>query len=288
MQHNSKIIASRGLFTGCMLFLLVMAPIYGQAQQKDSTAALKQFMDVCNSYKQVPLHAGITVRTNADIVTSPDDTTHYTIEFYIHNNDAYVKLNGEEEVINDSLMLFISHKLKSMTLYPNTTGHVAAQLSSFTGMLLQDSAITKMAGRYQADILPGKASAPGTAIIQVKNRLLVPGTSLPKETIEVVYNSNTRQPVSLVQLQRKMIPLDSATYTAMVQKAMYPGKLIHIAKDYYFLMKELSTEYLFTHIDYDATTQLPLQMNQCVAKDRQGKYVAADGYRMYRFSDEMR
>jgi len=268
---------------------MLIAPVCVFGQKKAENAAmLKQFINVCNSYKQLPLHASITVRNAADIITSADDTLQYNIEFFIRDDNAYINMAGEVEVINDSLMLFINNRQKRMALSQNPTGHISTQLNYVSNMFRQDSSISKMAALYTAQQVTGivKNGEPAADTIILKSRALMPGTQLPKEMIKVAYRVGSQQPLSIVQSHVKMIPLSADNYNELEKNALYPGKLVNTGKGYYFLIKDASTEYVFTHIDNDASTQMPLQISNCIEKNARGKYVPAKGFEGFLFSND--
>lgn len=273
------------LVTCCYLM-----PCSSQTRLLDSLGVLREFMQVCNSYKKLPLHVRLTVQNSADIVTDPAiDTAAFTMEFFIQDKGAYIKLGDNEEVINDSLMLFINHKPKRMSLHANRGLNMVEQMSRFTGGLMQDSSVQKLAVRYSgmyADTLLKE----GMAVIKLKSKALVIGGILSKDEIEATYKNDSKLPVRLVQVQRKLVPIDSATYAGLIKDTLYEDRLVHPGNGYWFLIKQSVSTYTFNQIDYSNTTQLPLQVSDCIIiKQAPGKasYVTAKEYETFRLIEDL-
>lgn len=271
---------------------MICTPGKMYAQTADTLSVLKLFMQVCNSYKQFPLHVNLSVQNSTDISTNPEaDTAAYNMEFFIQDKGAYIKMGNNEEVINDSLILIISQKPKHMALYANTKHSMAEQMTMFTGGLTQDSSLQKFAARYRQDENNSGVTPPGLAVIKIRSRETVLGSMLAKETIEATYKRDSKLPVKVVQLHRKLIPVDSATYVKLLSGNLYAGKLVHPAGHYWFIIKQSVSTYIFNQIDYDVTTQLPLQVDRCIVKKQTPAggehYQPANGYEMFRLTENL-
>jgi hypothetical protein len=234
----------------------------------------------------VPLHVSVNVHSYANINTrAAGDTGTYNIEFFIEGNGAYIKAGGDEMVINDSLVLFIDTRPDRMLLYQNK-GHLADQIKKFSAAFMQDSNLQKMASRYQVFEPADSLNGHGTAVITLQSRGLMRGTVVPRETIEVRYKKDTKQPVLLTQVHRNLIPLDSANYNEMKQNPAYAGKLVHPAAGLFFVIKELTAAYTYNAIDY-GNMQLPLQITNCLIKNPAGHYIPVGKYETFKLLENL-
>ena len=248
-----------------------------KTNKKDTLALMRDFMQICNNYKKMPLHVSVTIYRNADVITDAEDTASTVADFFITEKGTYIKMDELEQVVNDSLMLFISNNTKRMILYPNNA-FVAAQLNNYIGIQLQDSSLQKIANKYTASLILSGGGGQGLNIIEVQSRNKIINTSLPKETIQVKYDTVTKQLLEVEQVFRKLIPLDSSDYKSLLLKPEYAGKLVTTDKNGFFLINKHTTRYIYKSIESNDNITLPVQMNSCVTKNAGGKYAAAKRY----------
>lgn len=271
-----------------IFFIPGMTAVY--AQNADTIAIAKQFMEICNSYKQLPMHVKLLVHNSADIITDGrEDTVTFEMEFFVQGNGAYIKMAGQEEVVNDSLVLLINNTPKRMMLFSNT-GNITTSINRVAGAFMKDSSLELFNRKYK--VVPAlesneKPAVPAIAAIEMATRETVPGSSMPMETIEARYTEKTKKLIEVVQVRHKIIPIDSSTFAVLQRDPGYAGKLVHLGQRYWFLIKSLSTNYLFKEIDYDKHTPLPLRVSDCVVKMQSGHFSTAKGYELFQLTENL-
>src|SRR6266536_1252799 len=247
MIQSKKYLFKPFQILGLFFLLLLIAPIWIFAQKKskeDQLALMREFIQICNSYKKAPLHVSVTIHHSADVVLSAEDTASTVAEFFITGKGTYIKMDELEQVVNDSLMLFISNNAKRMVLYPNNTP-VSAQLNKYMGIQLQDSSLQKIANKYTASLISSGEGEQGSHIIEVQSKNKIVNTSLSKEAIQVKYDTGTKQPMEVVQVFRTLIPLDSSEYKTLLLKSEYAEKLVATDKNEFFLINKHTTRFVY-------------------------------------------
>jgi len=266
--------------SGLFFLVLLVTPAYMFAQKKakkDQIALIREFIQICNSYKKVPLHLSVTIHRNADVITSAIDTASTSAEFFISEKGTYIKMDELEQVVNDSLMLLISNNAKRMVLYPNNTP-VGAQLNNNMGIQLQDSSLEKIAKKYNASLISSREGEQGSHIIEVQSKNKILNTSLPKEAIRVKYDTSTKQPREVEQVFRKLIPLDSLEYKNLLLKPEYAEKLVATDKNGFFLVNKHAITFIYKSIESNNNIILPVQLDSCITKNTSGQYAVAKRY----------
>jgi len=257
------------------------------AKSEDSLATLRQFIEVCNSYKQIPLHVNIEVRLTADFVTKPqEDTGLFNIDCFVIGNGAYITMGGDTQVMDDSLMLVVSRQSKRMVLSPGT-GRIAEQMKRYTGGIAADASLQKFAAQYETFPPEVALDEAGTRSIQIKSRAFVLGTRLAKETIRLRFREDTKRPVELVQVHRKILLLDSADYEKLKAEPLYAGKLVHPTGGVFFLLKESTSTYTYKLFEFGTGVKLPLQVGSFIVKQATGHYAPAKGYESFQLSENL-
>src|SRR5437016_3249819 len=95
-----------------LFFLFLVMP--GRAQEPDSLDAVRTFVQVCNTYKQLPLQMTLGIHNTTNLVTGAEDTVQARATFYLQQHGSYIRFGELEQVANDSLMLLVSDNLKQM------------------------------------------------------------------------------------------------------------------------------------------------------------------------------
>jgi hypothetical protein len=264
---------------------LLLLPFLMQAQQQpvDTLAALKQFLQITSSFKQLPMHGVIQITNGSDLVLSPRDTGSMGIEFYLFNDSAYLKSGEMEQLSNDSLVVIVSSRAKKiMIMHSKQT--VTDRLNAYLGIQLADSSIKKMSEKYTATVLPFEN---GTGIIEVKSRALSYDSVSPKQSIRMSYDSSTLQVKKITQVSQKLVRIDSVQYAGFLQNPVYQGKLLATKSKvsgrggYYFLVKEQKTEFRYKKLEYGNAIQLPVSINNRIVKSSSGSYIPAQGYEAF-------
>ncbi|WP_153799837.1 hypothetical protein [Foetidibacter luteolus] len=270
------------MFSNILKFFLfiVLINTAGHIHAQDSLQLIRKFVQLSSGYQQAPLSVKMVISRQSDIIDSPQDSATSHAEFCLLKTGSYVRMDGMVQVANDSLMLLIADAGQRMMLYPNKTGW-QQQMAARAGWQLQDSSLIKMAGKYTAKS-GSDAGSHAQETITLDAKEMITGTGLPRETIEMTYHTSASVPVKIVQLQRKLIPLEPSTYQALLTQPEYAGKLAALEGGKFYLVKTYSTTYDFLEIkNGDDVAGLPLQINQCVGRTAGGQYEPVKDYTGY-------
>jgi len=281
MKYNKRAMDKKWVY----IWVFFLLPTIAGAQKIDTLASLKQFVQVCNNYKKVPLHISLNIYKTADVPASAEDTAFSKAEFFITGKESYVRLNNLEQMVNDSLMLLVNNDARQMILYANNTP-VNMRLSAYLGLQMQDSSLQKMAQNYTAVQIAAEKEG-DTAVIELKSRAVIGATALPKETVQVTYSKSSYVPFRVVVEDRKLIPLDSVGYNTLLVTPKYAGKLINPGKDNFFLVNTHTTTFIYNVMSYSNDVLYPAEINDRVVKDGEKHYVPAKGYETFRVIDNL-
>jgi hypothetical protein len=255
------------------LYLLVLAiawPGAGYSQATDTLATMRAFIKLCNVYQTLPVQVALQLQHSSNMIRSREDTATVSIRFHLQAHGSYTQYGELEQVANDSLLLLISHVAHRMILYPNQSS-VANRLRLSAAVLAGDSSIEKMVKKYKA-----KAAEPGSIV--VSSRSLLYGTDLPAETIEARYDKVLQQLAEIIQVQRSLVPVDSATYQNLLQDASFTGKRLQIEKQGFFVIREQTATYRYVQIAHREDQPLPVQISDRIARKEAGVYAPVKAY----------
>jgi len=262
--------------------LSLSLPLCLHAQQSaDTLAPIRQFIEVSSSYKQGSMYTDIQIKNSSNYITNPQDTATSEMIFYMTKDGAYMKYGELEQVVNDSLILMVNNIAKRMILVPNRES-VQQHLNTYTGMLLEDSSIQKMAGEYT-----GSASSENNkAVIELASRVMAFGTMLPKEVLFMKYKEKNNQPQQVTQIKRVLVILDSVQYNQLVNLSEYKGRLLSPGKGSFFLVKDRITTFIYKKIEYGDKVQLPVHMSDRISANSNEGYLPAKGYEDFLLSSQ--
>lgn len=269
------------LYLVLAVFMTSNLPVFLFAQKKDSLAILKEFISISNRYKQIPLYVNLEMETNSNFVTGENDTLHVQGEFYLQEKQSYVRFGEFEQVVNDSMALLVSNKLKQMILYINASP-VLEKMKSILGAPLPDSSIKNLGAKYKATASP---LSKGTGLILLESRMPLYGTSLPKETIELQYDSKEKQPRQVLTTKRNLVLLDSVQYYSFKTQEEFEGKLL-LLENSYFLIKELVTKFTYNKIEQTAVATIPVTIHDRIMKNGEGNFIPVVKFENYMLSQE--
>jgi len=244
------------------------------AQQQDSLGSIRTLIRVCNVYKELPLQLGVRLQHSANYITSPDDTMHIDVKFYLQREGSYVSFGELEQVANDSLLLLVSNSMKRMIVYPAGKS-VAGQFRQYMGLQLNDSSLLRLAAGYTASILPEEK---GLAGIELKSRLAIPYTTMPKELIRVKYRLANNQPLEITQTSRRLIPITQSEYRALSSKSEWGDHLLATPDSSYFLIKEQVSTYIYDYITHTSGLKLPVAVSDRIMSYGHGKFVPVKSF----------
>ncbi len=262
-----------------ILFTCLSGVAFSQKKKQaiDTTALVREFLMICNQYKKLPLHLSLQHSSSATLAVKPQDTAIIQADFYMTEQGAYIKYGSMEQIVNDSLMLMISKDQQVMMLYPNTK-NVSSQMNSYMGFQLGDSSVVKMANRYASISLPGDNEHQG--IIELKNRLPLPGTDIAKEVITVKYNLQSKEPEQIVYLKRTLVPVDKTEWDSLSLQKNPRYQLVAV-KENYFLVNERKGTFDYKKINHGDGVKLPVEINDRIARNQQGKLIGVKGFENY-------
>jgi len=261
-----------------LIIFFNLASVIVFAQKQDSLASLREFVSVCNAYKQVPLHLSLDYSITANFITGEEDTMKAQGEFFIKPEGSYIRFGEMEQIVNDSLALIISDQLQQMILYMNA-GQVVSQMKALMGMQVPDSSIVNFSKRYTGSI---NLKDKDVSLAQVNSRGFLYSTDLPKETIEIEYLSKTKTPLKVTMVKRNLIPISDADTAAVRSQLGKSAALITIKDRGYFLVKEQTSTFIYKKIEHDEKIQLPVMISDRIIKNNSGEYIPAKGFEAYR------
>lgn len=266
-----------------VIIICIYFSVPGMAQKNkmaaENAAAVKEFVTVCNSYKKLPLHIQIRQNNTALIVASEEDTAATDADFYITPQGSYIRYGNTEQVSDDSFRVVVSNDQQLMMIYTSTE-NIQQQLNMMTGFQMSDSSIDKISEKYSAVIYPVENEQ---AVVELKNRLPLPGTDLVKESVTIKYNNTTKEPAAVIYMRRSLIPIDSADWGTGAEYAALKDKLIK-TKESWFIINERTQTYTYKKIDHDAGIKLPVSIAERIKRTAQGEFVAAKGFEDYYIS----
>lgn len=259
----------------CWLFSIMPA----RAQQPDTLGSLKTFLQVCNAYKQLPLQMTLGIHNATNLVTAAEDTMQARASFYLQQHGTYIRFGELEQVANDSLMLLVSDNLKQMMLY-NHQQSVADQLKQYLGFQWQDASLQQIAARYLATLLPLQND---TASIELTSRQPLMHTTLPRETVRLVYDHVSGNPFRVEQLRRTLVPLDEDTYNNFAADPAWQGQLLKLTEKEasFFAIRQQSSFYTYENISHQPDKKLPVTISDRIAAGDTGNYAPAKAYADY-------
>ena len=265
------------------IFLLMLLSIHAQAQKKrhraaknDTLALTRQFIQVCNVYKQLPLYLHLEIKNTTNFITGAEDTTSSQAEFYMVPGSSYIRMGEVEQLVDDSMALLVSNKIQKMILYADAQP-VIARMKMMMGVNLPDSSILELAKKYRTQAF----SFNDTAVIQLISRSLLYSSLMPKETIEVLYNPKTKTPFRVITTRRSLIPLEKNDYTTLKDQSPDEKRLLTIGDSLYYLVKEQSAIFVYKKIEHPKNMILPATIAKRVGRDSQGEFVPVREYEGY-------
>lgn len=240
-------------------------------QKKETVELFRKFVEVCNTYKQVPLQLNISYKKVSNIPLYLEDSSKMEGVFYLEKNGGYIHFGDAEQIITDSFALMVLENINQMVLSENSAD-ITAQIKKLLSSPFSDSSIENFASRYS---IVQTVMDNETSRIEINNKSNVYGTDLPVEKITLQYNTKNNNPGTIETIKRKLVkkPATGAGNFSAVAVTV-PGK-----GDY--LIKEDVTTYLYKSIRHDANKKMPVMLSDRIVKDGTDKYVPAKAYQHY-------
>ncbi len=264
-------------FSGC-----VVANAKTIAQKTDTLLPIRDFINVSTGYKQMPLYLELEIKNSTNFITSDEDTADITGQFFLRNENSYVRFGEFEQVVNDSLALLVSDRLQRMILYTNA-GPVVKKMKALMGMVMPDSSVHRIADQYKS--FTNKLSKE-SATIELQSRAILYGTELPRETIQLQYDVSKKTPQQVTTVIRSLLRIDSLQYSQLQTGAALAGKLLAVEGNY-FLVKEQTTAYVYKQIETaSASLKVPVLTSDRIIKNEEGEYKPVKNYELYNLTQE--
>lgn len=244
------------------------APLF--AQQKDTAAMFKEFVNICTAYRQMPLQLNMEYKKTSNLPIEEEDTAAFTARFYIQKEGAYISFGDMEQLINDSVGLMIMHSIKQMIISQNNEP-VLSMLKAVTGPALPDSAVQK----FREEFIVEKQMNNQQGIIQVKAKRTIPGTVLPFQEIILKYNVKTGMPEEIKTISRSLVPVGA---DAEVNKQF---QIVIIDEKGRFVLKEDNASYTYKSITHNTDQKLPQVIADRVTTDKDNNFVPVKAYESY-------
>lgn len=276
MKLVGKIISIAGI-------LLFTSGIYAQHNSKDSLLPLRELVQLRQMYKNLPVELQIHIQNSASPITTADDSLQADMDAYYDDHNFYMKTEGLEQIVNDSMIVLVNNPGRTILLYPNNRQLIMIMEQSAMA-IVPDSSIERLAKKYVSFT---EISGQDEKRIELRSRNMVYGTQLPSESLIVTYNVLSHQPLEFKRARTLLVPIDSDTYKRWKNDSMHDGKIISISRpqgDLFFLVKELTTVYRFDKITFDVRP--PVKENDRIIKGTDGNYVVAKGFEQYVLSKE--
>lgn len=258
-----------------LLYMKSFSQIEMAGSPTDSLAIVKEMAGVSQFARQLPVHLRLFVQNATNVLTSPEDTASLEAEFFLQKEGAYVRFGEVEQLVDDSLALLVSRNAERIFVYtsPQT---VFTRMKSLAGTPLAKSSLREMTARFTTAV---RDLDDGLRCIELTSRQLLFQTSLPRETIQFIYNTKKGMPVKLSTLKRTLVPLDAAVDENGEKQKESGGDVVAINGEPY-RVKAQRTEYRYLQIDHEQK-DLPVKIKDRISRTVEAGYIAAKGYESY-------
>ena len=246
-------------------------------KQVDTLALLREFMQISSNLRQLPVYLEMELVNSSNFIAGEQDTARVQAAFYRKAGVSYVRFGEAEQLVNDTMALLVSDKLQRMILYAHAQP-ILRQMQAFTGMQGIDSSILELSKKFTSQKLP---AAENGASIMLTGRSLLYGTSLAKESLELQYDVEKKQPLKMITIKRNLLPLSEDNYKALVEQGTATDKLVTIEGKGYFLVKEQLGTFIYKKITHEVGMTLPATINDRIIKNEQGEFIPVKAYEAY-------
>lgn len=249
-------------------------------KQMDSTAWLQKFSTITRHYQQIPLYMLAEMRNSSNFITEPTDTLSVQAEFFLMPDRSYINFGEMEQLTNDSMVLLVNHRSKTMIFYPQATDNLN-QMKSMMGMMFTDSSLRELVRLYTVS---GIETPDKKGRIELKSRELITGTGFLKSHIDLEYDPVSGLPLKVVTLNRTVVPLSRLQYNQIGQNGQLTANLIKPNDSIQFFIREKQSEYIYKTIERNNQKNVPVQMEDrilLIPGQKPQPAPAYSGYRLY-------
>ena len=256
-----------------ILAFFAAIPALAQKQPADSMKLIKQFMQVCTGYKQLPLQLTLEYKTQYNVFYADEDTSTVQAFFHVQKNGAYIKFGEAEQIITDSAQLMVMPQIRQMVLTTLDSSE-AQRLKASLGIKVPEPAIEKTAARYTVvESARGKNS-----VITMASRDRIANTELSFEEITLVYDPKTQEPKEIKTLKRDLV-IAPDTENEPGERGGY--RIVNIPGKGRFAVREQTTWYVYKTIGHDPEAKLPVVMTDRIERGELNQYAPVKTFSGY-------
>jgi len=272
-----------------LITVLLLLTVSATAQRKkkkktDTLSVYREYAQLGRWYQGVPLQMNVHFVYKAVPAISAQDSTEADMLLYYGSNEFYLQTENMEQIVNDSLVVMVNNEAKMIKLFPNN-GETMQNLEKMGAVPVADSSLQKIVARYSGIM---REEGKNTKRITLQSREKIFGTELFKETISIIYQSETYKPLVYNHSKLSLFPVDTTVYSQLTNDPAYTGRLVNTkteAGNLFFIVKEKITQYRFININHEQKTP-PAREQDRVVKTENGEYKPARGFEEYLVSRE--
>jgi hypothetical protein len=246
-------------------------------RHSDTLAVLREFMQINSNLRQMPMYLEMELINSSNFIAAEQDTARVQSTFYMKPGVSYIRFGEAEQLVNDSMALLVSDKLQRMILYSDAQP-ILRHMQAFIGMQGIDSSILELSKKFTSQLL---FPVNNTAFITLTGRSFLYGTSLAKESLELQYDAEKKQPLKVITIKRTLLPVSEDNYKALIEQGTATDKLVTIEEKGHFLVKEQVGTFVYKKIAHDAHMTLPATINDRIIKNEQGAFEPVKAYEAY-------
>lgn len=266
------------------LFTAATAIAQGKYPASDSLSVYRELTLMGQWCQQLPLYMDLHFAHSVMMASKRKDSAETDMVLYYGKTGSYIKAEGMEQIVNDTMLVLVNNEAKMLRLY--SSGSMPQNSLQRTVLpLMSDGSINNLALRYSVNVADGDKKLKR---IVLESREMVFGTALAKELISISYYAGSYQPVSFDQTKRSLMPVDSTVYSRLMQDDQYKGKLVSTrAKGnfLFFIVKEQQTVCRVINVRHGQQDP-PVRQQDRVARMPDGTYQPAKGFEDYMLSKE--
>jgi hypothetical protein len=242
------------------------------AQSKQTMQLFKQFVTVCNAYKQLPLQLTVNYKKTTNLPVRGDDSSTMQGVFYLQKNNAYISFGNVEQILTDSLALVVMGNVNQMLLSAGATD-IEAKINGMINTPVKDASVEEFAKKYT---IQQTGTGGTTAVLEITGRQNLYGTDVPAERVMLSYNPVTNEPQNITTIKRRLIKRPAA------DSVQYSATTVTIPQKGDYLIKEDVTDFVYKTITHDAGKKMPVILADRIVKDAAGSFVPVKAYQNYR------